>query len=376
MHWTIKGPVKQDTTLIGTLQPSSQASWHQTLEQILPTGYLCGVSFVCKQPVPRGFSLAQTICSYGYFFLAPNTWVPAPAGQPEDQGIFCRPLICSPAPARHRKRKHGRTSRYFATEHESHTSKLTETASVLAFVILRQPEGEPFLEVDIRSQEALDQQGRDSALAAVYRILRIDQSLEPWFESHAQAAARGFGRTYRSPSLFEDMVKTITNCNIKFGRTMLMNQLLVKHFGQAGLAFPSPGDLCNVSEAHLRETAKVGYRAKRIILLAQMFASGEVGNIETVVMFHSGTLQLKMFVYCKQLQESWFEDPWTPTEHVQAKLMGLHGFGKFATSNVRMLVTALICNPSSMKPISSTGTLLLADVYCPVSAGAPASRTV
>lgn len=37
-----------------------------------------------------------------------------------------------------------------------------------------------------------------------------------WWDRHPEAAARGFGRTFRSPTVFEDMVKTITNCNIKF----------------------------------------------------------------------------------------------------------------------------------------------------------------
>jgi hypothetical protein len=49
---------------------------------------------------PPGFSLAQSVCSYGYFGLAPNTWMPSqPHGKEgplenrlSDSGCYKRPL--------------------------------------------------------------------------------------------------------------------------------------------------------------------------------------------------------------------------------------------------------------------------------------------
>lgn len=35
------------------------------------------------------------ICSYGYFQLSPNVWVPAADNEHEDQGLFCRPLVAT-----------------------------------------------------------------------------------------------------------------------------------------------------------------------------------------------------------------------------------------------------------------------------------------
>ena len=35
------------------------------------------------------FSLSQAICSYGYFCLAPNKWIPS---EQDDEGILARPL--------------------------------------------------------------------------------------------------------------------------------------------------------------------------------------------------------------------------------------------------------------------------------------------
>lgn len=45
-------------------------------------------------------------------------------------------------------------------------------------------------------------------------------------EMHAGAKARGFGRVFRSPTLFEDMVKCILFCNCRWPRTLSMAQAL------------------------------------------------------------------------------------------------------------------------------------------------------
>mmetsp|Transcript_15652 Transcript_15652/g.43783 ORF Transcript_15652/g.43783 Transcript_15652/m.43783 type:complete len:188 (+) Transcript_15652:768-1331(+) len=109
------------------------------------------------------------------------------------------------------------------------------------------------------------------------------------------------------------MVKTITNCNVIFKRTIEMSVLLCKHFGKHGLAFPTPSDLSGVSIQTLMKKANVGYRADRILRLAKAFHSGE-------------------------LSERFFDDPAIPTAEVHRKILSLHGFGVFATSNVLQLL--------------------------------------
>ena len=263
--------------------------------------------------------MAQSICSYGYFFLAPNTWIPAPEGADEDDGIFVRPLelpcpTTEAAPVRNppsRSSAPVTSSRFFVAETDAAHSVATgasssqqeesdggcshgdqqapgdgsceESSSIAAYVIVRQSIDRSNLRIEIRcsrqEEHQLTAQQREAAKAATVRILGLDQDLQGWFDTHPKAAERGFGRTYRSPTLFEDMVKTITNCNVRFKNTIRMNELLCEHFGRGGIAFPSPRQLCRVTEKEMKGLAKVGYRANRIILLAKQFASGEVRRL-------------------------------------------------------------------------------------------------
>jgi len=91
--------------------------------------------------------------------------------------------------------------------------------------------------------------------------------------------SRGYvfrGRLFRSPSLWEDAVKTITCTNIAWSGTRRMNAGLCSLRPQADGAFPTPEDVMACSEEEIRATAGVGYRAPRIRKLAELFASGAV----------------------------------------------------------------------------------------------------
>mmetsp|Transcript_14278 Transcript_14278/g.27410 ORF Transcript_14278/g.27410 Transcript_14278/m.27410 type:complete len:425 (-) Transcript_14278:234-1508(-) len=240
------------------------------------------------EPMLPGFSLAQTICSYGYFQLSPNVWVPAADNEHEDQGLFCRPLVA--------------------------TSCITEeSATEVFFMVLQQPKNCSMVCIHVFSHQPVTELHRSEARRAARRILRLDQSFAGWWDRHPEAAARGFGRTFRSPTVFEDMVKTITNCNIKFQGTIRMNRLLCEEFGPSKRAFPQPCDLHHLSVDELRVKAKVGYRAERIIRLAKSFVQGE-------------------------LTEDWFDNESVPTEEMYARVLKLYGFGSFAASNVMQLL--------------------------------------
>jgi len=252
----------------------------------------CTHSEQLHQPTPPRFSLAQSFCSYGYFFLAPNVWVPAPADQHEDGGVFYRPLAC---PTRN-----------------------SANSQLVMHLVVRQEPAAQALVIHVAAKRPLQPSERDVARAAVARMLRLDQCLEAWNECHPEAAARGFGRTYRSPTAFEDMVKTITNCNVIFKRTITMSAALCREFGAEGVAFPLPAELAVLSEQELKERAGVGYRAGRIIDLAQMFVDGE-------------------------LTEEWFADTSRPTQEVYDRVLSLKGFGPYATSNVLQLLGRYDC---------------------------------
>jgi len=113
----------------------------------------------------------------------------------------------------------------------------------------------------------------------VVRMLRLshaDNTIACRFAAKSRdLAARGpVGRLFRSPCLFEDVVKTFTLCNCGWTRTITMNDALCNEIG-AG-AFPSALELAKVSPKRLRARCGVGYRAERIVRLAKAVVSGQL----------------------------------------------------------------------------------------------------
>ena len=152
--------------------------------------------------LPPRFSLAQSICSYGYFGLAPNQWEAAPDVEHEDRGIFTRPL----AYGTKNKEKHAAVVR---VEQIDATLQLTVVGGT-----------EP------KTSDHIDQ-----IVSQIHRILRLDWSPDSFWAMHPEAKKRGFGRTYRNPSLWEDLIKTLTNCNMKWSGTCVMNTKLCANVG-------------------------------------------------------------------------------------------------------------------------------------------------
>ncbi len=142
-------------------------------------------------------------------------------------------------------------------------------------------------------------------------MLRLEEDLAEWRKLHPEARRRGFGRLIRSASLFEDMVKTITGCNVTWRNTITMNRLMAEKFGEG--AFPSPAELARLKPSRLKEIARVGYRAERIIGLARRFEEGS-------------------------LDAAWFESAGRPTEELREGLLAIDGFGPYATANMLQLL--------------------------------------
>ncbi len=143
------------------------------------------------------------------------------------------------------------------------------------------------------------------------RMLRLDEDFEPWYRLHLQSRRAKFGCLFRSPSLFEDMVKTITGCNVTWPNTMRMNQLLCDQIGHG--AFPTPLQLARVRVDALKRRCKVGYRAQRIVDLARRVIRGD-------------------------LDLNWFEDTSRPTQEVYDELLKIHGIGPYAAANLCQLL--------------------------------------
>jgi 3-methyladenine DNA glycosylase/8-oxoguanine DNA glycosylase len=135
----------------------------------------------------------------------------------------------------------------------------------------------------------------------------------------AQAVTRARGRILRSPTLFEDVVKTILTTNTLWAATIRMNKNLVQQFGSplpadtTRHAFPTPGQLAAVNEETLRLQTRLGYRAPYILQLARSVDSGEF-DLESLKKAN------------------------LPTSELRKKLLTIKGIGDYAAANLLMLL--------------------------------------
>lgn len=115
--------------------------------------------------------------------------------------------------------------------------------------------------------------GLDQDFSAFYAAARGEPKL-------AQVETLAKGRVLRSPTLFEDVLKTIATTNTTWGGTIRMIDALVGLYGEplpaepARRAFPTPERLAAVDVDSLRSEVKLGYRAPYVLDLAQSVASG------------------------------------------------------------------------------------------------------
>jgi len=223
---------------------------------------------------PRRFSLAHAVCSYGYFMLAPNRWVP---GRRSGGGELRRPLSLG-------------------------------CGQVLQVRIDQPAAGR----LRIRCDRPVAR-GRHAAVRRqVARMLRLEEDFADWYRRHPEAKRARFACVFRSPTLFEDVVKTITSCNVAWPNTIRMNERLCACCGRDG-AFPEPADLAGVRVDVLQRRTRVGYRAERIVRLARDAASG-------------------------RLDLASFEQDGLSAQTLYEKLRALHGFGDYAANNMLQLL--------------------------------------
>ena len=126
-------------------------------------------------------------------------------------------------------------------------------------------------------------------VAGVRHVLRMDQDLSLFYLGCAEDpdlawAAAGAGRMLRSPTVFEDVVKTICTTNCAWSATVRMVNALVEHLGGTAAggetplenAFPTPARMAETAESFYREVARAGYRGPYLLSLARSVAGGEL----------------------------------------------------------------------------------------------------
>ena len=117
------------------------------------------------------------------------------------------------------------------------------------------------------------------------QMLQLDEDLSGFYATAAGDPAlswvvSGAGRMLRSPSVFEDVVKTICTTNCSWGLTVTMVNALVTHLGEPALrtsgplthAFPTSAAMAAQPEAFYRRVVRAGYRSPRFVDLATAVA--------------------------------------------------------------------------------------------------------
>ena len=164
---------------------------------------------------------------------------------------------------------------------------------------------------------------RDRLLRDVRHILRLDEPLEDFYkltnldERLGWVAPANAGRLLRSPTVFEDLVKTLCTTNCSWSLTRIMVTNLVEKLGRpaigGGYAFPTAKALAGVDEKFYREEIKAGYRSPYFIELANTVASGKLDP------------------------ESWLTTD-VPTGELKKQIKSLKGFGDYAADNLLKLL--------------------------------------
>ncbi|XP_021298487.1 uncharacterized protein LOC110427320 [Herrania umbratica] len=275
------------------------------------------------------FNLEKAVCSHGLFMMAPNQWDPISRS-------LSRPLRLL----------------------DHHSPPLTVQ------VRISQPSAST-LHLCVYGTRCLSPQHRHSLLNQVSRMLRLSEEEESKVrefrkivealhgeEEAAAECLRSFsGRVFRSPTLFEDMVKCILLCNCQFSRTLSMAKALcelqfeTQHpFSESKFAeakadhsesdlqpsqeldephaykgmgsFPSPEELANLDESFLAKRCNLGYRANRILKLAQGIVQGSI----QLMQLEEGCKEISLSSYNKLTEQ----------------LRQIDGFGPFTCANVLM----------------------------------------
>jgi N-glycosylase/DNA lyase len=164
-----------------------------------------------------------------------------------------------------------------------------------------------------------DVDGPAKALPVVRHMLRLDEDLSRFYamidgDDQLAWVTRGAGRMLRSPTVFEDVVKTVCTTNCAWSGTVRMVTALVEHLGVEGRTFPDPAEMAEAADDFYRDVARAGYRGPYLRAIASAVADG--------------TLDLEELDGRSDL----------PDTEVAERLLALPGVGPYAAAHIMMLL--------------------------------------
>jgi 3-methyladenine DNA glycosylase/8-oxoguanine DNA glycosylase len=164
----------------------------------------------------------------------------------------------------------------------------------------------------------------DELAGRIRHLLRLDDDLSPFYARAAEDpelswAAEGAGRMLRSPTVFEDVVKTICTTNCTWAATQRMVGALVDELGTPAVGarerrtFPAAAAMAQAGDDFYAAVAKAGYRGAYLRAIAADVTEGRL-DLEGLA------------------------DPALPDEEVAERLLALSGVGPYACAHTMMLL--------------------------------------
>lgn len=144
----------------------------------------------------------------------------------------------------------------------------------------------PGIEVEVTGGEAADSRAARRELSGAIRTMfQLEIDLSPFYdllrgEPHYDwVAESAFGRLLRSPTVWEDLVKTLMTTNTTWAATRKMVERLAAlgpGDDSLGRAFPGPGRIAALEPEELSDRVRAGYRTGHLHELAVAISAGEV----------------------------------------------------------------------------------------------------
>ena len=183
-------------------------------------------------------------------------------------------------------------------------------------------ESEGRIEIEIAVLK-INRRAQEKILRDVRHILRLDEDLRDFYKytrsekSLAWIGKQNAGRLLRSPTVFEDLVKTICTTNCSWALTKKMTANLVEKLGEKTAdgknAFPTAERMAGVTADFYKNEIRAGYRAGYFAELAEKVASGKIDP------------------------ESWLATD-LPTKELKKEMKSIKGVGDYAAENLLKLV--------------------------------------
>ncbi len=186
--------------------------------------------------------------------------------------------------------------------------------------VIYEDQGKVFIETEC---ERLSAEISEKILRDARHILRIDDDFRDFYKyTNADKnlkwiARKKAGRLLRSPTVYEDLVKTICTTNCSWALTKKMTANLVEKLGETAAdgkkTFPTAEAMAKMPAEFYRDEIRAGYRSAYFAELAEKVAGGKINP------------------------EIWLESD-LPTNELKKEMKQIKGVGDYAAENLLKLV--------------------------------------